>query len=220
MTRAIELLHQHRARLIALHIQTGARKFKPQQVLDALEHSLKSFPNNSIFHVLYYTNRQRYGLMDRLRDIVVSDRNSENLVGYLASIRSEMQRPEFAGRTEHSIRAAFLRAGEEDSPVRSYCAIRLLHVQWELSLLEKSLTVQKSNPRKKGKTIDKATLNAFSAIHSALMACPWVKEIYLTALSSPTLRRALEPTGTRSTYTFMLDRGIRTHIDISDLLND
>ena len=216
---AVELLHQQRAHLIDCHVRARAKPFKPRMILDALQDSLKAFPNNSIFLAMFHTYRQRYGLIDRLRETPSSNRSSENLLQYVASIQNEIQRPEYAGRTEHSIRAAFLNAEEEDSPARTCPAIRLFHVQWEISLLQSSKPTLSVDRRNNDKRIGKASANALNALYSALQTCPWHKDLYLSALSSQLLQNALEPSGTRSLYNLMLDRGIRLHIDISDQLD-
>ena len=157
--------------------------------------------------------------MDRLRENPGPNSSSKSLMQYLASIQTEMQRPEYTGGTQHGVRAAFVRAEEDDSVARASPAIRLSHLRWEIGLLEKQKLEPDTSSKKNDKRLEKASANARNALHSALAACPWLKDLYLTALSSPILCSALTPSGTRAVYNTMLDRGIRIRVDISDHLD-
>ena len=209
-----ESIHQLRARFLHFHTCSKNAIFKPRSILTQLADSVQAFPENSIFDKIFRHIRQKYGMIDRLRDISVSealDAVPKPLTRYVRDIATEQARTEYSGSTEHSIRAAFHRAFEEDSPLQACPALRLAHVRWELAVVQRRQT---SNvPLDK-----KSSLTALGAFHAALQVCPWVKEIYLLAFESEYLQASLGQDGLKALYETMLERGLRIHIDISDLI--
>ena len=209
-----EGVHQLRARFLHFHVCSKNAIFKPRNILTQLADSVQAFPENSIFDKLFRQTRQKYGVIDRLRDISMSealDAVPKPLTGYIRDIAIEQARTKYSGSTEHSIRAAFHRAFEEDSPLRACPALRLGHVRWELAVVERRQTSNLPSDKK-------SSLTALGAFHAALRASPWVKEIYLLAFESDFLQARLGQDGLKALYETMLERGLRIHIDISDLI--
>lgn len=216
----VERLHQRRSLFIHVHTHSLKAAFEPKQVLRALSESVKAFPNNSIFAILNGQYQQRYGLMDRLRGIAsdtVSSRPN-TLVLYLQHISSEMSRTSDSGGTEHSIRAAFKLTNDDESLFPHFPALRLAHVQWEINLLEERLRAGKSFSAKSKKQDRKLVANAVEAFHAAIRTCPWFKQIYLLVFGSETISTALGSSALKGVYETIMEKGLRVHVDISDMI--
>ena len=209
-----ESVHQLRARFLYFHICSTHAIYKPTSILTLLADSVQAFPENSVFDKVFRHTRQKCGVLDRLRDISISealDVVPKPLSRYVRDIAVEQARAEYCGSTEHSIRAAFCRAFEEDSPLQACPTLRLAHVRWELAVVGRRQTPKFSSSKK-------SWLIALEAFHAALRACPWVKDIYVLAFESESLQARLGQDGLKSLFEAMLDRGLRIHIDISDLI--
>ena len=219
----LEHLHQLRARLIYHHITTAAGPFKPSLILSSLSQSATYFPNNSILVSLHTTYEQKYGLMDRLRQLSTTKNSTKTLIQHIATIKSELTRSEESGRTEHSIRFTFLHALAPDSPGHACPALRIWYLGWEIELLDEKLLADTNSlpspavfDKKVAKKLKKLSSNAISALHDSLKVCPGVKELYLLALGSKGMFAAMGKEGSRALYDQMLECGIRIRIDISD----
>jgi NRDE-2, necessary for RNA interference len=211
----VETLHQRRSQLIDLHISSHRASFEPKQVLRALSESTMAFPNNSIFLTLHTRYQRKYGLMDRLRDIATgASSEPKGPISYIHLITKELSSSEDLGSTEHSIRAAFNRANDEESPVHHCPAIRLAHVRWEISVLQR----RSSRPSQSKKQERKRLSTAVHSLHAALRACPWEKAIYMAAFESSAMRDALGSEGLKGIYQTLLERGLRLHVDVSDMV--
>ena len=212
----IESLHQRQAHLIHIHISSAHGVFEPKQVLKALSESVSAFPNSSILLQLHDQYQRRYGVMDRLRDVARSALSDTpgTFFSLIHNISRELSASKETGATEHSIRAAFVRAIDNEGPTQHCPSIRLSHIQWELKTLEAHLQREPKPTKPKRKQLSVAV----EAFHSALRACPWVKEIYMLAFGSKILRDALGPSGLKGLYETMLERGLRVHVDISEMI--
>jgi hypothetical protein len=51
-----------------------------------------------------------------------------------------------------------------------------------------------------------------------MRACPWAKVFYMLAFSESSLRDAIGFTGLRQIYDTMVEKGIRIHIDLGQVL--
>ena len=212
----IETIHQRRSQLIYLHTSSNCGPFEPKQILRTLSDSAKAFPHNSIFITLHDQYQRKYGLMDRLRGIAAEafsdERESHSPMRHIQSINREMSGSADFGTTEHSIRAAFHGATEEGATGCHCPTIRLGHVRWEVELLKKRPRRSPMSKQQERKQVS----TAVQALHAALRACPWVKELYMLAFESEVMRDALGQAGLKQIYETMLERGLRVHIDISD----
>jgi hypothetical protein len=105
----MELLHQARANLITYHV-SQPKPYKPMEIKTALSESIKLFPHNTIFLVIYAIFELSFGLNDRLRSFLSHPEffeTNDTLVNSLFAIWSEVRRlPELGGST-HGIRAMF-----------------------------------------------------------------------------------------------------------------
>ena len=208
----LETLHQHRAHLIHHHT-TSNLPFTPKHVLQTLSTSLRAFPNNSILITLHDQYQHKHGLMDRLRGIAASALHepSKQSISQLAhTVKLELERSEDLGVTEHSIRAAFTRALDEEP----HCPmLRVAYVRWELDLLLSSSLTTSSKSNKKDR---KKVQLVVQAIYTAIRACPWVKELYLLAFQNESVRREFGEGGLKEIYEMMGERGLRIHCEFSE----
>jgi hypothetical protein len=189
-----ELLHQARARMIHLWVETRQGQFKPAGIRQQFLESMQWWPHNTIFLSLFKWNDARLNLMHRTRDIFEvttgRDPNSANspaeihrvpITTHLFSIYIEMGRPVVLGSTTHSIRAAFERAiGDPAIPMgrtparkhafelTSSTSARNSLTLWRLYILYE-LYGEFNVPR------------AREIYLRAVRSCPWSKELYMFA---------------------------------------
>jgi len=212
----LELLHQSRARLLHLHTLISPTGYRPAQIVSSLAESVRLFPNNTIFLTLYHHHTQRSLLTDRIRTVLPTlDSSSKNPAAKdspippIFAIWSEMTRPSYAGSTRHSIRAAFERAV---SAAASSLAIWKWYLQWELSM-----SISVSEPSDKDSTQQRMS-RAQEVFYRGMRACPWAKEFYMLAFTESKLRDAIGFRGLRSIYETMVEKGIRIHVDLGEVL--
>jgi hypothetical protein len=189
-----ELLHQARARIIHLWVETKRGQFKPAEIRQQFLQSMQWWPHNTIFLSLFKWNDARLNLMHRTRDIFEvttgRDPNSANapaeihrvpITTHLFSIYIEMGRPVVLGSTAHSIRAAFERAiGDATismgrTPAQKHAfeltsstSAKNSLTLWRLYILYE-LYAQYNVPR------------AREIFLRAVRSCPWSKELYMLA---------------------------------------
>jgi hypothetical protein len=105
----LELLHQARANLITYHVGQS-KPYKPMEIKTVLSESIKLFPHNTMFLVIYANFELSFSLNDRLRSFLSHPEffeTNDALVNSLVAIWSEVRRlPELGGST-HGIRAMF-----------------------------------------------------------------------------------------------------------------
>jgi tetratricopeptide (TPR) repeat protein len=212
----LELLHQSRARLLNLHTFTSPTGYQPAQITSSLAESVRLFPNNTIFLTLYHHHTQRSLLTDRIRTVLPTLDSSSNNPGAkdspippIFAIWSEMTRPSYAGSTRHSIRAAFERTVEAVAP---NFAIWKWYLQWELSM---SISVSEFPDKDSTQQWMSRVRDIF---YRGMRACPWAKKFYMLAFTESKLRDAIGFTGLRSIYETMVEKGIRIHVDLAELL--
>ena len=51
-----------------------------------------------------------------------------------------------------------------------------------------------------------------------MRACPWAKEFYMLAFTQPGLRDAIGFGGLRKIYETIVEKGLRIHVDLSEIL--
>jgi hypothetical protein len=212
----LELLHQSRARLLQLHTLTSRTGYRPAQITSSLAESVRTFPNNTIFLTLYHHHTQRSLLTDRIRTVLPTlDSSSDNPaakdspVPPIFAIWPEITRPSYAGSTRHSIRAAFERAIEAAA---SNLATWKWYLQWELSMSTSvSEAFDKHSPQRR-------MPRAQDIFYRGIRACPWAKEFYMLAFTEPQLRDAIGFTGLRNIYETMVEKRIRIHVDLAEVL--
>jgi hypothetical protein len=214
----LELLHQSRARLLHLHTLTSPTGYRPAQIVSSLAESVRLFPNNTIFLTLYHHHTQRSLLTDRIRTVLPTLNSSSNnpaakdsLIPPIFAIWSEMARPSYAGSTRHSIRAAFERAVEAAAPS---LAIWKWYLQWELSM---STSVSEASDKDSTRRRMSRVREVF---YRGMRACPWAKEFYILAFTESKLRDAIGFRGLRSIYETMVEKGIRIHVDLGEVLEE
>lgn len=212
----LELLHQSRARLLSLHTLTSPTGYRPAQITSSLAESVRLFPNNTIFLTLYHYHTQRSLLTDRIRTVLPTLDSSSNSpaakdspIPPIFAIWSEMTRPSYAGSTRHSIRTAFERAVEAAAP---NLAIWKWYLQWELSM---STSVSEAPDKDSTQQRMSRVQDIF---YRGMRACPWAKKFYMLAFTESKLRDAIGFTGLRSIYETMVEKGIRIHVDLAEVL--
>ena len=120
-----------------------------------------------------------------------------------------MTRPSYAGSTRHSIRAAFERAVEAAAP---NLAIWKWYLLWELSMSTSISEVpDKDSTQQRMSWVQ-------DIFYRGMRACPWAKEFYMLAFTESKLRDAIGFTGLRSIYETMVEKGIRIHVDLAEVL--
>lgn len=187
-----ELLHQARARIIHLWVDTKRGEFKPAEIRQQFLGSMQWWPHNTIFLSLFKWNDARVNMINRTRDIfeVTTGRDAKSpnapaqiyrvpITTHLFSIYVEMGRPVVLGSTTHSVRAAFERAiGDASIPVgkiptrkhafelTSSTSAQTSITLWRLYILFE-LYGERNVPR------------ARETYMRALNSCPWSKELYM-----------------------------------------
>ncbi|EXJ66595.1 uncharacterized protein A1O5_10266 [Cladophialophora psammophila CBS 110553] len=220
----LEAIHEHRARFIYAHSVTFGRSFKPSELVLVLKGSAEMFPGNLNLLLLHHYFLQKAGLFDRLRQVIPEaegHRHAQINAGVIPCVfdlTMELNRPSYAGSTDHCMRSAFKRATQLGSPGHDSIEIWKSYVLWETSLLKFR---DYSDPQMKKSTQHEERAPNHSAMakqsfYASLRACPWSKELCMLGFTEPVLRNAIGNEKLRQVYQNMLDRGMRLHIDISD----
>lgn len=214
----LEQMHQNRAKLIYFHTCQTAL-YSPRELLGMLRTSLPAYPENTVIWTIYHHIQRKAGIMDRLRDktsfLPSHGAGSQQItMSLLLNIVSELTRPSYSGSTANSIRAAFLRAAEVDSPLSNSPVLWQAYLRWELDQAATTKSKEEAQPGKRRN--DSLYKNCSTVFHSALRACPWVKGLYMNAFAEVCLQVHLGTNGLTQLYQSMLERGLRMHFDISD----
>jgi hypothetical protein len=225
----IEAIHEQRARFIYAHAVTFKKDFKPRVLSAVLAQSVRMFPDNLVLLILNHYFSQKAGAIDRLRQVnsiarVQQDINmKESVVPCIFDVLVELNRPSYSGSTNHSIRSAFKRTTQVGSPGHDSVEMWKAFVLWETSLIAPQDWSNRGGggrvrPVPKGDLTTRA-IHAREALYASLRACPWSKELCMLAFTQATLRDALGDDALKQVYENMVDRGMRLHIDISDVLH-
>jgi hypothetical protein len=212
----IELLHQSRARLVHLHTRTRS-SFRPSQITTPLSSSLRLFPHNSIFQILYHHHTQHTLVTDRIRTVMPTLHSAStnaaapknSITPSVFAIWSEMTRPSYAGSTRHSIRAAFEHAVDVAAAAAAgkagahSPAIWTWYLRWELSVSDRTDDVKLSR--------------AQDIFYRGMRACPGAKAFYMLAFTEPRLRDAIGFRDLRRIYETMVEKGLRILVDLEVL---
>lgn len=217
----IEIIHDRRARLLLDHSTTFGQPFKPREHWQILFESARNFPDNVDLLLLQHFYSQKAGLVDRLRQVEStalqhhSRAEGGSAIPCLFDVFVELNRPYYSGSTNHSIRVAFRRATEKGSPGHNCTWLWKAYTLWELSLLHaESDTGTKSRATVEGRA--PRNHEVVDTLYASLRACPWSKELYMTAFTSETLRNVIGTEALKQLADSMLERGLRLHVDISD----
>ncbi|KAK2757596.1 hypothetical protein FQN54_004565 [Arachnomyces sp. PD_36] len=220
-----EILHQAKAKLLHHHINS-TRKYKPATIRHELEGSIKLFPQNTIFLSIYAQNETARFLRidDHVRALtreLFSSHQPRNLtadsiVHHFFSVFSELQRGAAASRAEasvigtaastamptaaaHSVRAAFEHAFDT-SAGRSSAALWKLYVLFEISQGRADLARQ--------------------AFYRGVRACPWAKALVMVAFTHLRQARMMNFEELRKVYNILVEKELRIHVDIEEILED
>ena len=218
----IELLHQSRANLLHIHPAVSPHGYRPALINRNIAQSLSRFPSNSMFQHLWQEHTQRTGLLERIREVVPanisfdgSNKHINSIVPYLFAIHKELCRPSYAGSTVHSIRAVFERGVDA---AKASVGVWAWYIKWELSLNDETDPVpQAAKPRKKD--IEMARNKVVGLYYRGICAAPWAKDLYMLAFSEAPLREALGDTELRKIYDTMLEKGLRLHVDLDQMMD-
>ncbi|KAK6387043.1 hypothetical protein LTS17_000309 [Exophiala oligosperma] len=257
MDTVSEKIHQGRAQFVHAHSAVYAQPYRPRESWQVIADSTRLFPNNRTLLTLHHYFSQKSGLVDRLRQVDIDAdtttpadgveavtaeaatipprRGEENKVTSVEfNLEVELNRPSYAGSTDHSIRAAFRRATDQNSPGFHCIDIWKSYIKWESSL--RSLVVgldvleddeeQQQHKKKKhaqqtrqhqNQQQQKQRLtNLTGAFYAAIRACPWSKELYMVAFADDYLVAALgNDDGLKRLHESMMDRGLRLRTNIS-----
>jgi hypothetical protein len=219
-SQLIEVLHQSRARLLHIHPTLSPRGYRPAEINKHLAEPLSSFPSNSMFHRLYQEHTERSGLLERIREIVpmrISEEISHNssIIPYLFAIQKELGRPSYAGSTHHSIRAAFERGV---AAAKASVHIWSWYIRWEASLINETEPVPQAAKPGRKRDIQPPRNKAVDVYYRGIRACPWAKELYMLGFSDAGLRKAIGGDELRKVYDVMLEKGLRVHVDLEQML--
>jgi tetratricopeptide (TPR) repeat protein len=218
----LELVHQSRARLLHLHARTSPGSgFRPAQITLTLASSMLLFPSNSIFLTLYHHHTQRSLVTDRIRTVIPTLQSARALsadpaagtnstIPSIFAIWSETTRPSYAGSTRHSIRAAFERAVAAGEAGKASPEIWKWYLRWELKAADTDVQ----------KDADGMAARAQDVFYRGMRACPWAKDFYMLAFTNPRLRDAIRFDGLRRIYETMVEKGLRIHVDLGDILEE
>ena len=205
----LELLHQSRARLLRIH--SRHYPYRPRDISSILQNSLQLFHTNTIFLSLH----RHYGghLTDRIRDALSPQATGpgvveDSIVQPAFEVWTELSRPSYNGSTEHSIRAAFESAIEVGTVGAHSIAIWKWYLSWELRV-----------PAKAGKTVEPLA-RAQDIFYRGLRALPWAKEWHMLAFTEEKLRKAIGFDGLRKIYESMVEKELRVHVDLTDVLDE
>jgi hypothetical protein len=210
----IELLHQHRCRLLYQHVQT-INAHKPSYIRSLLQESITLFPHNTMFLSLFAWNETRFRIDDRVRDVMrdvmrpesslTGSMGSVPVTSHLFAISHEAHRPVYSGSTQHSVRAAFERALSDEDPnngSRSSLSLWKLYITFELF----------------------ATNNVARAkdlFFRAMRTCPWSKDVLLIPFQQASLREeGFDFWELRKIYNVLIDKELRVHVDIDEDIFD
>lgn len=199
-----ELLLQSRSKLLYHHVKSG-NMYKPALIREVLWHSLSVYPHNTIFLSLFAWNESRFRIEGRVRDVIrdittISSSTSLDLpdskkdptpttqqvpiTTHLFSIFIELTRPEYAGSTAHSIRAAFEKAIGQQNPHAKSTSTTTATATSDVSpnaTAHSNLSLWKLYILFE---IDQRDLvRARDVFYRALRACPWSKELVMLAFS-------------------------------------
>ena len=218
----VELLHQSRARLLHIHPLLSPHGYRPAVINRHIAESLSKFPTNSMFHQLYQEHTQRTGLLERIREVVPANISSDesnkytsSVMPYLFAIHKELCRPSYAGSTVHSIRAVFERGV---AAAEASVGIWAWYIRWEVSLNnEIDPASQTTKPRKKD--IEMGRNKAVDVYYRGIRSAPWAKDLCMLAFSEAPLRKALGDTELRKIYDTMLEKGLRLHVDLDQIMH-
>lgn len=219
-----ERLHQFRARILLYHMRTRS-SFRATEIANLLSTSLSLFPTNSTFQSIYHTYTRHTLLIDRVRSVIPtlylashSASAKDSIVPAIFNIWSEMTRPIYTGSTRHSVRAAFEHALEPAKPGSHSPAIWTWYLRWELSIAEAALESGRASPSHGQGSPDLA--RAQDVFYRGMRACPWAKAFYMLAFTAPRLRDAMGFDGLRRIYETMVEKGLRMHVELGDVLED
>ncbi|CRG90867.1 E3 ubiquitin-protein ligase RNF213 [Talaromyces islandicus] len=219
---ALEMLHQHRSRLLYHHITTQ-KAYKPAAIRELLLESLGLFPHNTAIVSLFTRNESRFRIDERIRDVLltspsgfpgmVSNTNTIPVTSSLLSIFTELSRPIYSGSTVHSARAAFEHAlscdttnitkQSPDSFISPSLSLWKLYIYFEL--------YRANNPAA-----------AKRVYYRALRACPWSKDILMLAFNDGLWNgKGFDDWWElKRVYNVLVDKELRLHVEINDTLFD
>ena len=228
-----ELLHQARARFLYYHVRTSSM-YKSTHIRSLLADSIQLFPHNTMFLCLFTWNESRFRIEERvrdtIRDITETKRHPEEsltmtqvpVTTHLFSIYTELLRPEYAGSTLHSVRAAFEKAiGEQSTGATNtiMSTTRSSLTLWKLYIL---FELWRGN-----------IARAKDVFYRAMRACPWSKELPMLAFTHlrADVVRERHPTASgrdegmgfdelRHVYNVLVEKELRIHIDIEEELEE
>ncbi|GAA6058551.1 hypothetical protein JCM10212_006990 [Sporobolomyces blumeae] len=192
----VEEVYMMYAKLLYRHSRRGG--FKPVQMRDLMERSIKEFKNNTLFLSLFYHNELRMKLQNRIRktleDLVLKEKDATS-EGYLFAIFAELH----LDARSHNVWAArnlFDRAIDNPN-TKSSPSLWTLYIDFEVRNGELE--------------------RAKSLIYRALRECPWCKEFYLRPFS-PTLRSVYRSSELRDFHHLLLEKGLRVRVDLEPFL--
>ena len=196
-----EYVHQSFTRLLYYHA-TRSPNFAPSLIRSSLADSIAQFPQNTMFLSLYAWIEARFRIDDRVRSIItnfVLNSNSgrkgqdqeESVISHFFAVHMEINRSITLGSNSNTIRGTFERA------IRSSCG-GLSAGLWKLYFL---FELSRDEPEK-----------AKNVFYRALRACPWVKELYMSAFEH--LRTVMAETELRGVYELMVEKELRIHVGL------
>jgi len=192
---AVECLHQHRAQLLAHHIESK-HFYKPALIRAALQESINAFPNNTIFLLFYVDTEARFRIDDRVRQVLHDSMPTDkNVLHWAYVIENEIRRAGSHGSTSHSLRSTF-----EAALASRYCGSSAMLWTFYFHITHRSGDYQ----------------HAKAIFYRGLRAIPWVKDFSMLAFTH--LRDILSTDELLDIHSTMVDRGLRLHVDLEQFL--
>lgn len=212
--RALELLHQAKARLLGCHIK-ARRPFKPTVFRDELAESKRLFPENSAMLSRYYEVARRTRLEDRLRDALseagtASSTSPSGLVSWTFAIDAEIDRcsVDGASATKDSVRALFRRALlAVDSTVKHSSLLWRKWFEFESATF---LRVSKDESVQR----QQAVRNAKQVFFNGLQFLPWNKRWIVDGMAFLVESGDMVEEELRRIHGILVERELRLRLDV------
>ncbi|KAK4505511.1 hypothetical protein PRZ48_003474 [Zasmidium cellare] len=206
---ALELVEQHKARLLKLHIERQ-RPYKPAILRHELEEASKDFPSNSILLELHSSVVAQDRLRSLVQDRKATDSADLSITQWAFKIAEEIRRmgDEASGSNPNTVRATFSKALlSADSVVAPSPFLWMVWLRFEHGQAS----------RLEGGRRREAAQRAKQVFLDGLRSLPWVKQwviMGMKLLSDGTLSQG----ELRQSYEVLVERGLRLRVDIEDMI--
>ncbi|KIW04884.1 uncharacterized protein PV09_04059 [Verruconis gallopava] len=194
---AHEVLHQAKTQLIAFHLKS-VHIWRPALIRDSLAHSIRLFPNNTLFLSEYQKigpDLNVHGPHSLLEDVVLVE-GKDSIIGWSFVLKTGLQRGLELGGTVHAVRATFERAV-------SHSGRHSIHIWTHYLLFE----LQRKEYKK-----------AKDVFLRGLRELPWAKWWVILGLDK--LGDVVGFEDGRKIWSVLGERELRVHLNVEELVED